>query len=72
MATDITHLLGKTQNGGATPQGKLSADEFNLLVQAVVETQRNIAEMHTVMSQAEFDALEEPIEGKLYLIYEEE
>ena len=32
---DLTGLLNKVENKGETPQGKLSADEFNKLVRAV-------------------------------------
>ena len=39
---DITGLLGKVENKGETPQGKLSADEFNKLVRAVRENQQSV------------------------------
>lgn len=42
MATDITNLLGKVENGGETPQGMLSAQEFNTLVTAVIENQGGV------------------------------
>ena len=32
MAIDLTALLNKIENKGETPQGKLSAEEFNTLV----------------------------------------
>lgn len=32
---NINDLLNKIENKGETPQGKLSADEFNKLVRAV-------------------------------------
>ena len=38
MAIDLTPLLNKIENKGETPQGKLSAEEFNLLVAAVKKT----------------------------------
>lgn len=42
MATDITGLLNKVENKGQTPQGKLSANEFNTLVKAVQENQNSV------------------------------
>ena len=39
---DLTGLLGKIENKGETPQGKLSADEFNKLVRAVRENQQGV------------------------------
>ena len=39
MAIDVTDLSNKIHNEGDTAQGRLSADEFNRLVNAVVELQ---------------------------------
>lgn len=39
---DLTGLLNKVENKGETPQGKLSADEFNKLVRAVRENQTSV------------------------------
>ena len=39
MAIDITDLNNKIQNDGDTAQGRLSADEFNRLVGAVIDLQ---------------------------------
>lgn len=39
---DLTGLLNKVENKGETPQGKLSADEFNKLVRAVRENQTGV------------------------------
>ena len=36
---NIDNLLGKIENEGATEQGKLTAEEFNILVRAVIENQ---------------------------------
>jgi hypothetical protein len=36
---NIDNLLGKIENKGATEQGKLTAEEFNTLVRAVIENQ---------------------------------
>lgn len=45
MAIDISKLLGKVENGGVNALGMLSADEFNLLVSAVMENQENISDV---------------------------
>ena len=45
MATNISSLIPKTENGGTTAEGKLSASEFNLLVTAVIENQAAVAEL---------------------------
>lgn len=42
MAIDLTGLLNKVENKGETPQGKLSADEFNTLVKAVQQNQNGV------------------------------
>ena len=42
MATDISDLGVKIEDGGKTPQGKLSAEEFNRLVRAVQENQNSV------------------------------
>ena len=39
---DLTGLLNKVENKGETPQGKLSAEEFNKLVRAVRENQTSV------------------------------
>ena len=41
----ITGLNQKIENEGATSQGRLSAAEFNLLVNAAIESQEKIAEL---------------------------
>ena len=41
MAKDLSYLLGKVENQGTTNQGKLSANEFNDLIEGVVDLQRN-------------------------------
>ena len=43
MATDISGLRNKTENSGATAQGRLSATEFNRLVTACIESQEETA-----------------------------
>ena len=42
MSTHIEDLLNKVENGGATPDGKLSAPEFVRMVQAVMENQGSV------------------------------
>ena len=42
MATDISNLGSKIEDGGKTPSGKLSATEFNTLVRAVQENQNSV------------------------------
>lgn len=41
MAKDLSYLLGKIENQGTTNQGKLSANEFNDLIEGVVDLQQN-------------------------------
>ena len=43
MAIDISTLLGKTENEGSTDAGRLTAKEWNTLVQAVEENQKAVA-----------------------------
>ena len=45
MATNISDLKNKIENDGANSQGKLSAEEFNRLVQAVIENQSAVLEL---------------------------
>ncbi len=40
--TDITSLLNKISNEGATSEGELTSEEFNLLIQAVIENQGGV------------------------------
>lgn len=42
MATDISNLGSKIEDGGKTPSGKLTALEFNTLVRAVQENQNSV------------------------------
>ena len=39
---NLDELLNKIENKGETPQGKLSADEFNKLVRAVKDNQGGV------------------------------
>lgn len=45
MATNISDLKNKIENDGANSQGELSAEEFNRLVQAVIENQSAVLEL---------------------------
>lgn len=42
MATDISGLRGKVENEGMNEQGRLSANEFDTLVKAVMENQNGV------------------------------
>lgn len=42
MATDIKDLAGKVENEGATPEGQVSAAEWNRMIQAIIETQGGV------------------------------
>ena len=42
MAIDISGLLGKTENDGSNDYGRLTAAEWNKLVQAVEENQKAV------------------------------
>lgn len=42
MATNIDNLAGKIENEGATPQGTLTADEWNQLIRATKENQGSV------------------------------
>ena len=72
----ITGLNTKIENEGATSQGRLSAAEFNLLVNAVIESQDKIAELENYfvpISEAEYEKLidDGTIEDRPYFVYEE-
>lgn len=45
MATNISNLIPKEENGGTSAAGKLSAEEFNRLVTAAIELQRDVADI---------------------------
>lgn len=72
---DITNLNNKVENDGATSQGRLSAAEFNLLVNAAIESQQKIAEFENYfvpISEEEYDNLiiEGTLEDRPYFVYE--
>lgn len=73
---NITNLNNKIENEGATSRGRLSAAEFNLLVNAAIESQEKIAEIESYfipISEAEYDNLVEEgaLEDRPYFVYEE-
>lgn len=73
---NITNLNNKIENEGATSQGRLSAAEFNLLVNAAIESQEKIAEIENYfipISEEEYDNLvvEGALENRPYFVYEE-
>lgn len=76
VENNITNLNNKIENEGATSQGRLSAAEFNLLVNAAIESQEKIAEIENYfipISEEEYDnlAVEGVLENRPYFVYEE-
>lgn len=76
VENNITNLNNKIENEGATSQGRLSAAEFNLLVNAAIESQEKIAEIENYfipISEEEYDnlAVEGALEDRPYFVYEE-
>lgn len=72
----INDLNQKIENEGATSQGRLSASEFNLLVNAAIESQEKIAELENYfvpITEEEYDKLidDGTLEDRPYFVYEE-
>lgn len=72
----ITGLNQKIENEGATSQGRLSAAEFNLLVNAAIESQERIADLENYfipITEDEYDSLVSSgtLEDRPYFVYEE-
>ena len=72
----ITGLNQKIENEGATSQGRLSAAEFNLLVDAAIESQEKIAELENYfipLTEEEYETLISygTLEHRPYFVYEE-
>lgn len=72
----ITGLNKKVENEGATSQGRLSAAEFNLLVNAAIESQERIADLENYfipITEDEYDSLVSSgtLEDRPYFVYEE-
>lgn len=73
---DITSLNNKVENEGTTSRGRLSAAEFNLLVDAAIESQsriETIEDYFVPISEEEYENLVESgeLEERPYFIYEE-
>ena len=66
MAT-IYDIETKVNNDGQTPQGRLTASDFNTVVNAVKELDSRLV----VLSEEEYGSLEENDEEKFYFVYEE-
>ena len=73
---DKSGLNQKVENQGTSAQGKLSAAEFNHLVNACIESQEKIAaleEYFIPISESDYEALQEKgeLEDRPYFIYED-
>lgn len=76
IQNNITGLNNKIENEGVTSQGRLSAPEFNLLVDAVIETQKYLIDLFRYfipISETEYENLvaSGKLEERPYFIYEE-
>lgn len=76
VENNITNLNNKVENEGTSNRGRLSAAEFNLLVNAAIESQEKIAEIENYfipISEEEYDNLvvEGALEDRPYFVYEE-
>lgn len=69
---DISDLNNKVHNQGASSRGKLSATEFNTLVDAVLECQTLLAYLTTPLTETEYAALERSgeLEDRPYVVIE--
>lgn len=72
----ITGLNQKIENEGATSQGRLSAAEFNLLVNAAIESQERIAELEQYfipITETEYEEMVDKgtLGDRPYFVYEE-
>lgn len=70
MAKTIHDIETKVNDDGATPQGRLTASDFNTVVRTVQELDKK----NVLISQEDFDALEQAGQvdpTKVYMIYEE-
>ena len=62
MENNISGLNNKIENEGVTSQGRLSAAEFNLLVNAAIESQKKIETLESYfipISETEYESLVE-------------
>lgn len=75
---DLSGLGGKVENEGTTKKGRISAHEFNTLIEAAIESQDkiNVLEKYFIpISKTEYERLSqegEIEEGRPYFIYEED
>ena len=46
MATDLTYIGEKVSNNGATDAGRLTSDEFNDVIKAVIENQTSVSNLN--------------------------
>lgn len=76
IENNISDLNNKVENDGVTSQGRLSASEFNLLVDAAIESQNKIITLEDYfvpISESEYEELVNSgrLENRPYFIYEE-
>ena len=67
MAKTIHDIETKVNNDGATPQGRLTASDFNVLVKTV----QYLDKKDVLISEEEYQSLPDVDENKIYFIYEE-
>ena len=70
MAKTIHDIETKVNNDGATPQGRLTASDFNVVVSAV----QNLDKRNIVLTQEEYETLEQSgmiDDSKIYMITED-
>ena len=67
MAKTIHDIETKVNNDGATPQGRLTASDFNVLVETVQRLDRK----DVLISEEEYQSLPNISEDKIYFSYEE-
>ena len=63
----IHDIETKVNNDGMTPQGRLTAQDFNTLVKTVQELDKK----NVLISAEEFGQLINPDESKIYFVFEE-
>lgn len=67
MAKTIHDIETKVNNDGATPQGRLTASDFNVLV----ETVQHLDRKDVLVSEEEYQSLPEIDDSKIYFVYED-
>lgn len=63
----IHDIETKVNNDGMTPQGRLTAQDFNTLVKTV----QDLDKKNVLISAEEFGQLIDPDESKIYFVFEE-